>query len=394
MSWILPLFWIEKALFIFFVLQVGYLLFFAVCSLFRYRPKIQKGNLHSFAILIPGYKEDRIIQETVRRALEQDYPKDLFRVIALADQFQEKTISDLKAMGAEVLEVKFEKSTKAKSLNFGLQFLSRQNTVPDAVVILDADNLIQDGVLLQFSQSLNRGYLAIQGHRTAKNTETPFAVLDAANEEIGNSIFRKGHRIAGLPSALIGSGMCFEFNLFVELMSDIHDVSGEDKLLELKLNKAGIVIEYLPEAYILDEKVANAQNFSKQRTRWVGNQIYYLKTYFWEGFGHFLRTGKLGYFDKLIQFALVFKVLLLGILIPVGVLDLFFYFPSAWDILALALALSMLLSIPRKMYNKKLFMALFQLPGAFFGMIKALRRVDKNTVTQFEVTEKTVTSNK
>lgn len=142
------------------------------------------------------------------------------------------------------------------------------------MVILDADNLIQDGVLLQFSQSLNRGYLAIQGHRTAKNTETPFAVLDAANEEIGNSIFRKGHRIAGLPSALIGSGMCFEFNLFVELMSDIHDVSGEDKLLELKLNKAGIVIEYLPEAYILDEKVANAQNFSKQRTRWVGNQIY------------------------------------------------------------------------------------------------------------------------
>jgi len=78
----------------------------------------------------------------------------------------------------------------------------------------------------------------------------------------------------------------------------------------------------------------------------------------------------------------------------VGVLDLFFYFPSEWDILALALALSMLLYIPRKMYNKKLFMALFQLPGAFFRMIKALRRVDKNTVTQFEVTEKTVTSNK
>ena len=100
MNGILPLLWIEKIFFFFFVLQVGYLLFFAICSLFPHKPKFKNGKLHSFAVFIPGYKEDRIIKETVQKALEQDYPKDLYRVIVLADQFKKETISELREMGA------------------------------------------------------------------------------------------------------------------------------------------------------------------------------------------------------------------------------------------------------------------------------------------------------
>ncbi len=150
-------------------------------------------------------------------------------MLILADQFKAQTVLDLRKMGVEVLEVNFEHSTKAKSLNEGLKYFDEWD--PDAVVILDADNLMMPGVLQQFYEAMHAGFRVVQGHRTAKNTHTPFATLDAANEEVGNSIFRKGHRRLGLPSALIGSGMCFEYRLFRDLMSDIHDVSGEDKLL-------------------------------------------------------------------------------------------------------------------------------------------------------------------
>lgn len=385
------IFWAEWLIYVFFALQVGYLFFFACLSLFPYKPKLKEGKAYSFGVLIPGYKEDRIIIETAEAALNHDYDKSLYRVAVLADQFQPNTIHRLRELGAEVLEVSFEHSTKAKSLNAGLEYLS--SSPPEAIVVLDADNIITKGVLKQFSMSLNAGFKAIQAHRTAKNTHTPFSVLDAANEEIGNSIFRKGHRIAGLPSALIGSGMCFEFELFKHLMSDIKDVAAEDKLLEIKLNAEGIVIEYLPNALVLDEKVANTQNFSKQRTRWVGNQIFYLKHFFWDGVKHFFKTGKLGYLDKLIQFALVFKVLLMGLLIPLGILDFIFQFSALkWDYLGLAMALSMLFAVPKNMYNLKLLGAVLQIPAAFFGMVKALSKVNKKTATHFEVTEKTAST--
>lgn len=383
---------IELFLFVVLGIQVLYFLVFSLFSLSKYKPKLKEGPQHRFAVMVPGYKEDQIIIETAKVALEQDYPKELFRVLVLADQFKTETVEEIRKLGAEVLEVQFENSTKAKSLNKGLEYLAED--APDAVVILDADNLMMEGVLDQFSQAMHAGFQVIQGHRTAKNTQTPFATLDAANEEVGNSIFRKGHRKLGIASALIGSGMCFEFQLFKDLMSDIHDVSGEDKLIELKLMEQNIDIEYLPDALVLDEKVANTANFSKQRTRWVGVQLFYLRHYFFKGLLHFFKTGNLAYFDKVFQFALISKVILLGLLIPIGILDVIFGFYAPWDMLGLGIALAMLLAVPRRMYIAKLISAIFQLPGAFFGMLKAMSRIDRNTASKFEVTEKTVTGEK
>jgi hypothetical protein len=59
-------------------------------------------------------------------------------------------------------------------------------------------------------------YDAIQCHRCAKNANNDVAVLDGTSEEINNTIFRKAHNRLGLSSALIGSGMCFKYDLFKE----------------------------------------------------------------------------------------------------------------------------------------------------------------------------------
>jgi hypothetical protein len=54
-----------------------------------------------------------------------------------------------------------------------------------------------------------------------KNTNNSWAILDAISEEINNNIFRKGHRVLGLSSAIIGSGMAFRYNYFKTLMSTV-----------------------------------------------------------------------------------------------------------------------------------------------------------------------------
>ena len=61
----------------------------------------------------------------------------------------------------------------------------------------------------------------MQGHRVAKNHNTNLATLDAVSEEINNNIFRSGHRAIGLSSALIGSGMAFDYELIKSEMAKI-----------------------------------------------------------------------------------------------------------------------------------------------------------------------------
>ncbi len=370
-------------------IQVLYFFVFSVASLFPHRPKT--ANPASFrknkiAVFIPGYKEDNIIVDTAENALRQSYSKENYEVVVLADSFQKATLEKLKRLDIQLIEVSFENSTKAKSLNQGLEILSQKS--PDIAVILDSDNVMEADFLEKINAAFNAGYRVVQGHRTAKNQDTAFALLDAINEEIGNSIFRKGHRNLGVSSALIGSAMAFDFQYFKKIMSDIQDVAGEDKLIELKVLQDRQTIEYLGDAFVYDEKVSTSKNFSKQRTRWVGAQFYFLKNYIGAALRQLFAKGNFGYFDKVFQWALIPKVLLIGLMGMLGILGIIGWLSPAWIGLAAAYFLALLLAVPRRFYNGKLIRAVLHIPKAIFAMMAGILKINKKTATEFEVTEK------
>ena len=377
----------EYLLFAIIGLQSWYFLIFALAGLLPRKLKSKPdADPVYFAVLIPAYKEDKVIIDTARAALSIDYPRDKYRTIILADQCKPETIAQLNDIGVEVLEVFFENSTKAKSVNKGLELLNENP--PEAIVILDSDNHMATDFLKKASATFRAGYPIIQGHRTAKNKNTPFALLDAANEEIGNHIFRKGHRVLGLSSALIGSAMVFDFELYKKYMADILDVAGEDKLLELNLLRDGQVIEYLQGAYVYDEKVSNSQTFGKQRTRWIGAQLYFLKNYFFDGLRLLVTRGNIDYFDKCFQMALVPKVMMIALLGFLGVVSWFWSALLPWWQLMLVHYAAMLISVPKSLYNRDLVTAIFNIPKAVFTLIFSILRINKKTASTFEVTEK------
>ncbi len=378
---------IELIVLVFIGLQVAYFTIFGFASLFYVSKKYPANDKYkSVAVLIPGYKEDRIIVNTARMALQQDYPAEQLRVLVLADSFEPATITELKKLPVEVLPVSFESSTKAKSINKGLEYLEADP--PEVVVVLDSDNIMLEGFLQKVNCAFQAGCRVVQGHRTAKNQETAFALLDAINEEIGNSIFRSGHRALGISSGLIGSGMAFDFHYYRELMRDVTDVAGEDKLLELRILKQEKKIEYLGDAIVLDEKVSNASTFAKQRTRWVGVQLYFLKHYFFNGIKNLFTRGNLGYFDKAFQMALIPKVLLIGLCGVMGVLALLGHVHILWFYYMLFYYFALLFAIPRRFYNWRLVVAIVNIPKAIFFMILSIMRIRKSTASKFEVTEK------
>ena len=215
-----------------------------------------------------------MIVEVAKDALLQDYPPDCYNVTVIADSLRDETVSRLNSLPIRVIEVRFERSTKAKALNSALNLMTGDY---DLAVILDADNLMATDFLKKVNAAFEDDIMAVQGHRTARNDDTSIAILDGISEEINNHIFRKGHRALGLSSAIIGSGMGFRFGFFKELMQNNHAVGGFDKEIELTMLKKGLKIEYLDNAYVYDEKVSGAGPFTNQRRRWLSAQFKYFR---------------------------------------------------------------------------------------------------------------------
>ena len=158
---------------------------------------------HRFALLIAAYREDAVIRSTVAQCLKQDYPRHRYDVVVISDHMQPATNEALRAMGATLLQVDFEKSTNTKSLRFALEALPEHHY--DLALIVDADNIIPTDYLSRLNAAFARPEVkAVQTHRVAKNLNTSMAYLDAISEEINNSIFRHGHNALGMSSALIG----------------------------------------------------------------------------------------------------------------------------------------------------------------------------------------------
>ncbi|KAA2242447.1 glycosyltransferase family 2 protein [Chitinophaga agrisoli] len=338
----------------------------------------QEGITYAnIAILIPAYKEDSIILSTVQSYSRLDYPAGSYEVIVIADSLQPDTLVQLRSAGATVIPVAFEKSTKARSLNAAFAQLPDDY---DLALICDADNMLAPDFLQLVNAAFQDGEYAIQTQRVAKNMDTPFAVLDAANEIIANHLYRKGANAMGLSSSVIGSGMAFHYPLIKGIMQEIDATGGFDKVLQLLVIARGHAIYYLEDAHVFDEKVERAEVFEHQRRRWLSSQLVYLRQYWKRGWQELFR-GSVDYFNlAVVQNLLMPRLLLLVAVTMVTVLYLllqrYLLLPAAWWVaLWICNCISLMLPIPARFYRHYLLIALLGLPRAAFIMIGLLFRL-------------------
>lgn len=373
---------IESVLILYLGFSAIYIFIFALAGRLFYKKKLHTVSTKNrkIAVLIPGYKEDSVIIDVAQQSLNQDYPKEMYDIIIIADSFLPKTIEQLKLLPIKVIEVTFDKSTKSKALNKAIETLGDDY---DIALVLDADNIMATDFITKINEAFDNGFEVVQGHRVAKNTNTAFAILDAISEEINNHIFRKGHRALGLSSALIGSGMAFEYKMFKNRMQEINAVGGFDKELELTLLRDKIKIEYLETALVFDEKVQKVEVFENQRKRWLSAQFVYFSRFFFDGLYHLFLKANIDFFDKVYQMISPPRVLLFGITGIIAVISLIIsilfpqniilsLFLSYWISIFIIVLLAFILSIPVKFYNRDTLRALFTLPKAFWSMFMSL----------------------
>jgi cellulose synthase/poly-beta-1,6-N-acetylglucosamine synthase-like glycosyltransferase len=372
------LYYSDLFFFIFVCLTVMYMGLFAMASMFSHHQDVPKTRIENrFIIFIPAYKNGHSAEQTVRSILGQTYPQRLFDVTVIADQLDEMSNFRLAQQPITLLTPNFTKSSRAKSLQLAINNLP-QFKLYDIAVVLNPGNIVEPEFLSQLNEAYEAaGTKAIQCHMLSQNRDTVSARLSAIFEEINNSIFRRGHVTLGLSAAAASSAMAFDFNWFkANIMTT--NTSWDDKELESRLLRQHIFVDYFDDIMVFSEKTRNAEDFNRQRGRWllshlstIVRNIRYLP-------GAIIRRHY-DLADKIIQWMLLPRMLMMAIIIFMSVIMPFIYFSLAlkwWALFAIVLFI-FALATPNYLVDDKWDRTFFLIPVILMTSVLSKTRFGK-----------------
>ncbi|WP_334167080.1 glycosyltransferase family 2 protein [Phocaeicola paurosaccharolyticus] len=360
-------------LFIYFAICILYIFVFSFASFFFHPIEITKKNIsNKFAILIPSYREDDVIDDSVDSLISQSYSNINYDIHVISDSMLTETNERLIRKRINLHEVKFENSSKAKSLKYVSKILHNY----DYVIILDADNIVPYNYIEDINSFVSEtGCIALQTHRQSKNINNNISYMDSVIEEMNNSIYRKGHNAINISSSIIGSGVALDYKWFIENVQNLES-TGEDKEIEELLLKQNHFIYYNEDIIFKDEKVSNKKSIKYQRRRWIGTQFNLLKLLLLNLLS-VIKKGNINYIIKIIETIILPKSLLIGFL-AITTLIITIISPIFsivwWGMLILLLA-SLYVAIPKYLRDKRLIIALSNLPHYFMMMFVNLFKI-------------------
>ena len=339
MDFWLILFIVDWSLFILIAGTVLYMGIFAIASLFSRKNEVPKAKKQNrIVVLIPAHKQDEVIEQAVISILSQAYPQRMFDVTVISDHQDEMTNMRLAQYPITLLTPNFAESSKAKSLQYAVLNLP-EFKIYDIALIIDADNIVEQDFLQRVNDAFEiAATKAIQLHRISKNRDTAAARMDSIFEEINNAIFRKGHINLGFSSALAGSGTAYDFAWFKTNVMKAR-TAGEDKELEALLLRQEVYIDYFDGIYVYGEKKRTTTKLNEQRGRWASQQFHnFVRNIRFLPGAIFRKQYDLA--DKIIQWMLVPRTTMVGIIMIMSVVLPFIYLTMAlkwWLLGSLAL---------------------------------------------------------
>lgn len=362
----------DLILYIFVSMTVLYMGIFALASMLSSRqetPKTRKEN--RFIIFIPAYKNGAATERTVLSILGQTYPQRQFDVSVIADQLSEMSKFRLAQQPITLLTPNFNKHSRAKSLQLAVNNLPHLK-IYDIVMVINPGCVVEPDFLAKVNEAYDAaGTKAIQTHCVSQNHDTAPARLSSIFEEINNSIFRRGHVALGLSAAAASSGMAFDFNWFKQNIMETK-TNWDDKELEIRLMRQHIYVDYFDDIMIFDEKTRLAEDFNRQRGRWIRSQLSGIMRNFRYLPGAIINRHY-DLIDKILQWMLLPRMIMMGIIILVGIIMPFIYFTLAikWWVLFAIVILIFAIATPNYLVDDKWDRTFFLIPIILFSSVIA-----------------------
>jgi cellulose synthase/poly-beta-1,6-N-acetylglucosamine synthase-like glycosyltransferase/spore germination protein YaaH/peptidoglycan/xylan/chitin deacetylase (PgdA/CDA1 family) len=226
-----------------------------------YKPKV--------AVLIPAYNEEKVIERTVRAALNSNYPN--LRVIVIDDGSRDHTLEVARkafaaeAAAGEVLILGKPNSGKAEALNFGIEHIGDA----ELFVGIDADTIIaQDAISRLVPHFINPKVGAIAGNAKVGNRVNLWTRWQALEYITSQNFERRALDVLGAVSVVPGAIGAWRVSAVREAGGYHIDTVAEDADLTMALLRRGYRVEYEDMALAYTEAPTNANALMRQRFRW------------------------------------------------------------------------------------------------------------------------------
>jgi len=235
---------------------------------------LKESKQYRFGIVISARNEQEVISNLIKSLDQQDYPRELFDIIIIADNCTDDTAQVARDSGALVFE-RFDKKRIGKGYALNWMFdilLSEYPEKYDAICIFDADNVVSTQFLTMMNQRIADGCEIVQGYRDVKN---PYASAISGHYTIYwytfNRLLHLPRVRIGLSSMLNGTGFVFKTDVIREKGWQAMSES-EDAEFSLQNIAEGRKIDFEYNAVFYDEQPTSFLQSLSQRHRWaVGN---------------------------------------------------------------------------------------------------------------------------
>jgi len=364
--------WTDFIVFFLFLCSVGYLLIFSVSSLKNQKIVYRKAQKqHRFLVIFTAYEIDKRIHDSINAFLKQTYPKSNFDLVIISKIISESARRDLENDPVILMKDPENQHFRAEMIESSI---NKMDSNYDEIVIMKHGNTVEPNFLEEVNKAFYAGGMALQTHRILNNPRTNTGILNAISEEINNSIFRRGHVRLGFSSGLNGSGMVFNYAWFKKHIGKIRQTS-LTKELEALLLRQGIFIQYLENVYTYDQRPGSISEFNKQRHDWYTAKRFTLKDAV-KDFPRALTAGNFDYCDKIIQWMMPSKFILLFLICIVAIILIIVEWSLSikWFLLLILLLLVFDLATPAKLRNFRSILALIAFPVLFLStLVNTLR---------------------
>jgi len=223
-----------------------------------------------FALVIAAHNEEKVIKPLLESLFNQDYPKGLYHIFVVADNCRDQTARVARGTGAVVFSRHDqEKRGKGYALEFGFQKIFALKENFDALIIFDADNLVDPNFLRVMNYHLLKGEKIIQGYLGVKNPGDSWVTRAiAVGYYISNRFWQLAKYNVGLSCALGGTGMCIAVEVLKEVGWQM-DTLTEDLEFQTKALLLNRRVTWAHQAVVYDEKPLTIRQSMRQRLRWM-----------------------------------------------------------------------------------------------------------------------------
>ncbi len=258
------------------LLMTGRLLFIGAAAIYdRVHEKIfgKPAEVASYkprvAVLIPAYNEEKVIERTVRAALNSTYPN--LRVIVIDDGSKDRTLEvareafKAEAAAGKVLILGKKNSGKAEALNYGIEHIGDA----ELFVGIDADTIIaSDAIARLVPHFINPKVGAIAGNAKVGNRVNLWTRWQALEYITSQNFERRALDVLGAVSVVPGAIGAWRVSAVREAGGYHIDTVAEDADLTMALLRLGYRVEYEDMALAYTEAPTNANGLMRQRFRW------------------------------------------------------------------------------------------------------------------------------